>query len=135
MSYVVAGLITVWICGLLLLAGALLNDLRVIYNNLLPGAQSRIGEPWRPRELRWWHAIAFLPLSAADIVVMPAMFLIGRASGLDRVSPLISGVNPALLNEIGVIQRKKAIRHELITVAWAIAGIALISWASSYSAS
>jgi hypothetical protein len=128
MSYVLAGLITVWICGLLFLAGVLLNDLRMIYNNLFPGAQSRIGEPWRPSEWRWWHAIVFLPLNAADIVMMPAMFLIGRASGLDRVSPLITGVNPALLNDIGVIQWKKAIRHELITVAWAIAGITFIAW-------
>src|SRR5215472_17368247 len=98
MSYILASLIAMWICGLLFLAGLLLNDARVIYNNLVPGALPRIGEPWRSREPRWWHAIGLLPLSTADIVLVPALFLIGRASGLDRVSCRISGVNPALLN-------------------------------------
>jgi hypothetical protein len=135
MGYILGSLFFIWVCGLLFLAGLLLNDVRVIYNNLLPGTQPRIGEPWRPRELRWWHAIALLPLSAADIVVVPAMFLIGRAFGHDRISFRIAGVNPALLNETGLAQQKKAIRHEWITVAWAIGGVVLISWTSSWTTS
>jgi hypothetical protein len=39
MMYLVTGLIVVWFAGLLFLAGQQLNDIRLVLNNLAPGAR------------------------------------------------------------------------------------------------
>jgi hypothetical protein len=38
MTYLLAGIIVIWLCGLLFLVGQYLNDIRVVLNNLAPDA-------------------------------------------------------------------------------------------------
>jgi len=134
MTYVITSLVVVWVCGLVILAGLLLNDARVIYNNLIPGAQPEVGRPSHSNGLRWWHAIWWLPMGAADIVLLPLILLFHRVFEIDRFSYRFSSIDPVSLNETGLAQLRSAIRRGWFIVVWAAVGFVLIAWGSSYSA-
>jgi hypothetical protein len=126
MTYVVAGLIVIWFCGLLFLAGQFLNDLRLIYNNIAPGAQSISESPSDPL----WKRI--LMGSLAFLLDFAALsYFWGLLNHFDRVTSSWIA-DPARLTETGLFHLKKATRHMQIAFAWVPAGVLLIIWASFY---
>lgn len=127
MTFVLPSLILIWICGLLFLAGLLLNDVRLLYNNIIPGAARTSNPPLRDR--RFGRAVGWFPPTPEWISLGIASVLIGHIFKIDRAggSPL-TGIDPAALNETGRLHLKKTMRHEWITLAWMVVGLALITW-------
>lgn len=132
MTFALIGLIVVWLCGLLFLAGQHLNDIRLVLNNIAPEARSA-DRPSQPRLLR--AAVTTLPftLSFQDLVAAAAMLLIGRSFGLDRSNAYrITSIDPALLTEAGRVHLKRTIRQERILIGWMLGGFILLACASTY---
>lgn len=135
MNYVVAGLIVVWFGGMTVIAGLLLNDIRLIYNNIAPGAQSKKDPPLQDSSLR---RVADALFFGADMLifwpVLTVMAMINRSgTDFDRFSGTwITRIDPALLTDTGLVHLKKAKRHEWIALAWMVAGTVVIVWASTY---
>jgi hypothetical protein len=133
MTYLLAGLVTIWLCGLLFLAGQHLNDIRVLLNNLAPDAQSSERRSPPPQWLLYATAstVPFAP-SFLDLTFLAAMLLLGRFFNFDQAKAYsLANFDPALLNETGRNHLKRVSRHQLIMLAWAIAGLILIVWMSS----
>lgn len=125
MTYVFAGLIVAWICGLLFLAGLCMNDFRLILNNLVPGAA---GNP-PPRIGLLDHVVGIAPV----VIYHPAVFLaalllqIARLTRLDRLkSTIFASINPAELNEAGRSYLESAIKHERMLIVWIGGGVFLV---------
>jgi len=132
MTFALVGIIVVWLCGLLFLAGQHLNDIRLVLNNIAPGAQAADHPPQR---LSFPAAIAAWPLTFSfwDLILTPATLLIGRSVGLDRSNAYrITGIDPELLTETGRVHLKRTIRRERILIGWMLGGFVLIVWASTY---
>jgi hypothetical protein len=131
-TYSLAVLIVIWLCGLLFFAGQHLNDLRVVLNNLAPGAPPSESPAPRPERVLFMAA-STLPLfpSYLGIMYLAAMLLLGRLFNFDPTkSYSLANIDPALLNEAGRNHLKRVSRHQLITLAWASAGLVLITWMS-----
>ena len=129
MTYVFVSLIVAWICGLLFLAGLCMNDLRLVLNNLLPGAA---GSP-PPRNGLLDHVAGIAPV----VISHPAVFLaalllqIARLTRLDRLnSTIFSSINPAELNEAGRGYLEAAIKHERMLFVWGGGGVVLLIFAA-----
>jgi hypothetical protein len=73
-------------------------------------------------------------MAPVDFVLLFAISRIYPVFGIDRFSYRFASIDPAVFNETGLAQLKSAIRHEWITLAWAIIGVVLIVWASSCAA-
>lgn len=132
MTYLLAGIIVAWLCGLFFLAGRYLNDIRLVLNNIAPEAPSE-NRPSQPRLLR--AAVTILPftLSFQDLVAAAAMLLIGRSFGFDRSNAYrITSIDPALLTETGRVHFGGAVRRERILIGWMIGGFILLVWASTH---
>jgi hypothetical protein len=127
MTPLLTGLVVVWLCGLLFLAGQYLNDIRIVFNNLNPeGARS---QPSKPRWLV--TAATSVPTSFLDATFIAATLLICHFFKLERPkTPSFYNMDPALVNEAGQAYLKKAVRHELTLLAWMIGGIAIIACAA-----
>ena len=126
MSFVIASLIAIWICGVLFLAGLLLNDIRLIYNNIVPGEVPTNGPPSRAATSVAW--LSFLPTPewigwGIGWALMTRIFRIEPRSG----DPL-AGIDPTILNDAGRTYLAKTIRHNWIALAWVIAGFVLVAW-------
>jgi len=71
-------------------------------------------------------------LSYLELTFLAAMLLLGRFFNFDPTKTYsLANFDPALLNETGRSHLKRVSRHQLITLAWAIAGLVLIVWMSS----
>ncbi len=128
MTYVFASLIVVWICGLLFLAGLCMNDLRLVLNNLVPGAT---GSP-PPRTGVLDHVVGIAPFAIPHPGVFLAALLlqIAHLTRLDRVrSTLFSNINPSELNEAGRSYFEAGIKHERMFMVWIVAGFILLVFA------
>src|SRR5690242_11573117 len=107
MNYVVAGLIVVWFGGMTVIAGLLLNDIRLIYNNIAPGVQSKKHLPLQGTSRRRVAGVLFfradlLLFGAGGLFFWPAlagMTLINRSgSDFNRFSGTwITRIDPTLL--------------------------------------
>lgn len=125
-------LAAIWGCGLLLIAGLYLNDLRVVLNNVAPGAQMST-LPARPR---WMHqTAAIVSLGSFETLLLTAISLtIGRVLKLDSAASVrISQCDPACLTDAGRLHLASAARHERFALAWVVAGIASIVMVCSLS--
>ncbi|MBR0856758.1 hypothetical protein [Bradyrhizobium liaoningense] len=125
-------LAAIWVCGLLLIAGLYLNDLRVVFNSVAPGAQISM-LPARPR---WMHETpAIVSLASFELLLLTVVSLtIGRVLKLDRAASVrISQCDPACLTDAGRLHLANAARHERFALAWSIAGIASIIMICSFS--
>src|SRR3954466_4425931 len=72
MSFPVALFAVIWVLGLLLIAGLYLNDLRVVLNNVSPGAQMSM-LPARPS---WMHqTTAIVSLASFETLLLMAVSL------------------------------------------------------------
>ena len=132
MTYLLAGIIVAWLCGLFFFAGRYLNDIRQVLNNIAAGAPSE-NRPSQPRLLH--AAVTTLPfaLSFQELVAAAAMLMIGRSFGLDRPNAHgITGIDPARLTEAGRVHLKRTVRQERILIAWMLGGFILLVWASTY---
>ena len=133
MTYLLAGLVAIWLCGLLFLAGQHLNDVRVVLNNLAPDAQSSEGRAPPPQRLLYMTAstFPFVP-SYLGLTFLAAILLLGRLFNFDPTKAYgLAHFDPALLNETGRDYLKKVSRHQLIILVWTIAGVIWIVWMSS----
>jgi hypothetical protein len=133
MTYLLAGLVTIWLCGLLFLAGQQLNDGRVVLNNLAPDAQSSEVRAPPPQRLLYMTAstFPFVP-TYPGLTFLAAMLLLGRLFNFNPTKAYgLAHFDPALLKEAGRDHLKKVSRHQLIIPAWTIAGVILIVWMSS----
>jgi hypothetical protein len=133
MTYLLAGIIVVWLCGLLFLAGQHLNDIRLVLNNLAPDAQPSKRRPPPPQRLLYATAstLPFVP-SFLGLAFLAAILLLGRFFKFDQAQAYsLAHFDPALLNETGRNHLKRVSRHQLIMLAWAIAGLILIVWIKS----
>jgi hypothetical protein len=133
MTLALVGIIVTWVCALLFLAGQHLNDIRLVFNNIAPGAQAA-DQP--SQRLSFPAAMAALPFTFSfwDLILTPAMLLLGRHLGLDRSNAYrISGLDPARLTETGRVHLKRTIRRERILMGWMLGGFILIVWTSTYS--
>jgi hypothetical protein len=133
MTYLLAGMVVIWLCGLLFFVGQHLNDVRVVLNNLAPDAQSSERRAPPPQRLLYMTAstLPFMP-SYLGLTFLAAMLLLGRFFNLDPTkSYSLANLDPSLLNETGRSHLKKVSRHQLIMLAWAIAGLISIVWMSS----
>ncbi|WP_027566648.1 hypothetical protein [Bradyrhizobium sp. URHA0013] len=132
MSFPVALFAVIWVLGLLLIAGLYLNDLRVVLNNVTPGAQMSM-LPAHPTWVNKTAAIVSVAWLEA-LLVAAASLTIGRLFKLDRpASVLISRCDPSCLTEAGRLHLANAARHERFALAWVIAGIASIIVICSFS--
>jgi hypothetical protein len=134
MTYLLAGGVVIWLCGLLFFAGQHLNDIRVVPNNLAPDAQSSERRPPPPQRLLYVSAstLPFVP-SFLGFAFLAAMLLL-RFFNFDPTKAYsLANFDPALLNETGRNHLKRVSRHQLIMLAWAIAGLILIVWIMSSS--
>jgi len=132
MTYLLAGIISVWLGGLLFFAGQHLNDIRVVLNNLAPDAQPSERRPPPPQRLLYMTA-GTLPFVASylELSFLAAMLLLGRFFNFDPTKAYsLANFDPALLNETGRNHLERVSRHQLIMLAWAIAGFILIVWIS-----
>ncbi len=132
MTYFLAALIVIWVCGLLFFSGQHLNDIRVVLNNLAPGPPLSESPPSRPeRKLLMAAGTLLLFPSYLEIIYLAAMLLLARLFKFDPTkSYSLVNIDPARLNEAGRNHLKKASRHQLIALAWAIVGMVLITWIS-----
>lgn len=125
MTLVLTILAAIWVCGLLLIAGLYLNDLRVVLNSVAPGAQMSM-LPARPR---WMHeTTAIVSLASLEILLLTVVSLtIGRVLKMGHAASIrISQCDPACLTDTGRLHLANAARHERLALAWSIAGIASI---------
>lgn len=131
-THSLAALTVIWLCGLLFFAGQHLNDIPVALNNLALDASPSDNPAPRPGRGRFMTAdIALFFPSYLGIVCLPAMLLLGRLFKFDlNKSYSLTGIDPALLNEVGRNHLKRVSRHQLIAFVWAISGLALITWIS-----
>ena len=131
MTFALVGLIVIWICGLLFLAGQHLNNIRLVLNSIAPEARSA-DQPSQFRLLR--AAVTTLPftLSAQDLVAATSMLLIGRSFGLDRSNAYrITSIDPAVLTVAGRVHLKRTIRQEGFLIGWMLVGFVLLVLAST----
>src|SRR5687768_1613206 len=101
MTYLLAGMVVIWLCGLLFFVGQHLNDVRVVLNNLAPGAQSSERRAPPPRRLLYVTAssLPFVP-SYIGLTFLAAMLLLCRFFNIDPTrSYSLANFDPALLNE------------------------------------
>ncbi len=127
MTFLIAGLIATWVCGLLFFLAQYLNDCRLVLNNFHPNTRSSAAPRQRPSWFR--DAAGALPFSASfqGLGFSTAMLLIGRFCNPDRfAADRISSINPEALTEAGRIHLKSAIRRERIVFGWMIAGVILL---------
>jgi hypothetical protein len=112
--------------------GQHLNDIRLVLNNIALGAKPSERRP-PPRRLLYMTA-GSLPLmtSYLELTLLAAMLLLGRCFNLDPTKAYsLANIDPALLNETGRNHLQRASRHQLIMLAWTIAGLILIVWIAS----
>jgi hypothetical protein len=129
MNYIVVGAIVVWFGGMFFLVGLILNDIRLIYNNIDPAAQSAGPAPVRDRWLG--RVLDAVPFDGQGLGFAAFMLVINRFIDLDRFGDTrITKVDPALLTEAGAVHLRKARRHEWIALVWMITGVILMVWAS-----
>lgn len=131
MTYFVTVLVLIWICGLLLVAGRYLNDLRVVLNNVVPGEEVTM-LPRRPNWLR--DAAGVAPLaSLTDLIFAGLALTVGRVLRLERWdSAHLSNCDPACLTEAGQVHLKRVAGHERFALGWMIGGLALLALWGSY---
>lgn len=132
MIFLVALFAVIWALGLLFVAGLHLNDIRVVLNNVAPGAELSM-LPGRPT---WAHkAAAIASIAWLEALVLAAVSLtIGRMFRLEhQASFLISRCDPACLTEAGRLHLANAARHENFALAWVIVGLAGIIMVFSLS--
>jgi hypothetical protein len=135
MTYLLAGVVVIWLCGVLFFTGQHLNDVRVVLNNLSPDAQPSERQTPPPQRIFCMTATT-LPLvpSYLGVTFLAAMLLLGRFSNFDPTKAHgLANFDPALLNEAGHSHLKKVSRHQLIMLAWVIVGLALITWISAHN--
>ena len=133
MTYLLAGIIVIWLCGLLFVVGGHLNDVRLAPNNLAPDAQPSEMQPPQPQRLLCATAstLPFVP-SCLGLAFVAAIPLLGRFFNLDQAQAYCHAhVDPALLNETGRNHLKRVSRHQFFFLAWAIAGLTFVVWISS----
>lgn len=125
MTFPVAHFAVIWVLGLLFITGLYLNDLRVVLNNVAPGAQISM-LPANPTLLHKTAAIASIAWLEALLLAASSLTM-GRLFKLDRqASVLISRCDPTCLTEAGRLHLANAARHERFALVWSIAGIASI---------
>jgi hypothetical protein len=122
----VASLIAIWIFGVLFLAGLLLNDIRLLHNNITPGEVPRNGPPSRAATSAAWLLLPPVPEWIGLGVVWALMARIFRIE--PRSSDPLSGIDPGTLNDASRAYRARTIRHEWIMVVWVVAGFAIVAW-------
>ena len=133
MTHLLAGIIVVWLCGLLFLVGQHLNDIRVLLNNLAPDAQPSEGRSPPPQRLLYVTAstLPFVP-SYLGVTFLATMLLLGRFFNFDPTKAYsLANFDPALLNETGRNHLKMISRHQVIMLSWAIAGLIPVVWVTS----
>lgn len=112
----------IWILSLLGVAGLYLNDLRIVLNNVAPGARMSI-LPAHPTCVHKAVAIASVAWLEA-LLIAAASLTIGRLFKLDRhAAMLISRCDPSCLTEAGRLHLANAAQHERFALAWAMVGI------------
>lgn len=122
----------IWISGLLFIAGLYLNDVRVVLNNVAPGAELSM----LPERSTWAHkAAAIASVSWWEALLLAAVSLtLGRLlEGGRQGSFLISRCDPACLNEAGRLHLARAARHEQLALVWAMLGFASLVLVASLS--
>jgi hypothetical protein len=120
-----ATFMTIWISGALFLAGLLLNDIRLIYNNIVPGEVLKNGPPSRAATSAVWLFLPPIPESIGLGLVWTAIV---RIFGIQPHSGNpIAGIDPTILNDAGRTHRERAIRHQWIMIVWTAAGLALMA--------
>lgn len=128
MTYLVAVLVLIWVCGLLLVAGRYLNDMRVVFNNVVPGAQVTL-LPLRPN---WVRDAAGL-VSLADLIFAGLALTVGRLLKLDRWdSASLSRCDPTCLTEAGQLHLKRVAGHERFALGWMAGGLLLLALWSTW---
>ena len=130
MAYLLAVLVLVWVCGVLFVAGRYLNDLRLVLNNVIPGAQFSV-LPQRPNWLRDAAGIVSVP-TLEGLVLAGAALTIGRVFKLDSLECRISRCDPACLTEAGRLHLDRAARHERFAFAWMVGGVAVVVLLGTY---
>lgn len=124
MTYLAVGLVVVWVSGLLYLGGVHLNDVRLAYNNFVPGEQPAV-VPLQLRHLLSAAAILLVPIPIfVDLALAMVWLLSGRRIGPEHFSIHFARLDRSLLTEAGRAYLDKAIRHERFLLGWPIAGIA-----------
>jgi hypothetical protein len=131
MTYVLAVLAVIWICGLIFVTGQYLNDLRVVLNNVLPGAQLSLLLQ-RPNWARNAAGVVSVP-TLEGLVLAGAALTVGRVFKLDHLECRISKCNPACLTEAGRLHLNNVARHERFALAWMLGGVAAVVLLSTYS--
>lgn len=126
MTYVATSLIVVWVCGILFFAGQQLNDMRVIYNNFVPGAQAKSAQSSQTGWPR--RVLAFVPFDPPGLLLGLLGLLLDRAFRHERFDGYRAfSIDPELLTETGRAQLRKSIRHGWIMLAWVVGGFVLIA--------
>lgn len=131
MTYLAISLVVAWICGLIVLTLQSLNDIRLILNNLIPNARPTADQPSQAQLMR--EAATSLPFGAQGLALGISTLLIGRLFNLDHWKGFrITKIDPALVNETGLVYLKRAIYRERIFSIWIIAGLIIVGWTSYY---
>lgn len=125
MTYVFASLIVAWLCVLLFLAGLCMNDMRLVLNNLAPGATG--SQPPPAGMLDKVVGIAPFAIPHPAVFLAALLLQIAHLTRLDRLkSTLFSSINPAELNEAGRSYLKAGIKHERMLIVWVVGGFILL---------